>query len=594
MPCNFWLSHTMENNLGRVPMGMGSQSSVVIYGFPPCTTTNALAQSESFDLNNQNHVMAGFPVPSALQGEPINGLHANLHISNGVHVAESNALITLIGRHDVRDATPCSPHLTDNSGFPDQAAGGTIISTASHATFLPARSGLQENFNNLAFSAASVCPLEVLPIYDSNGDSNALFATPVKCGCDNVLGSMNTKWDTIYPAPLELDGKSPVRAELQPYPSTVNLVPDGWMSSNRGHVTANHPYSPSSFNNELSLTLDTSEPSILREINILDRPSEMGMSDVTRLCLNEKRLRFQPMSCNSKEISLNFGSYNPPQFSQGVLGSRYLPVIKQILAQIAKYSLENLDHLSYPRAPFSSSFPAERWMPSMFPDADGGFELQMDSTLRRWTVEAKKTHLLTLLQVVDDRCNQCMDEIHTVISAFHAATELDPQIDCRFALQTISFFYKNLRERISNHILAMGAHFNSTCKKEKERSFETSFIQKQWALQQLKTKDHPIWRPQRGLPERSVSVLRAWMFQNFLHPYPRDTEKHLLAVKSGLTRSQVSNWFINARVRLWKPMIEEMYAEMNERKGRWDMEGTQSNHRSHISISHHRFNASWS
>jgi len=25
--------------------------------------------------------------------------------------------------------------------------------------------------------------------------------------------------------------------------------------------------------------------------------------------------------------------------------------------------------------------------------------------------------------------------------------------------------------------------------------------------------------------------------------------------------SQISNWFINARVRLWKPMIEEMYRE---------------------------------
>jgi hypothetical protein len=28
----------------------------------------------------------------------------------------------------------------------------------------------------------------------------------------------------------------------------------------------------------------------------------------------------------------------------------------------------------------------------------------------------------------------------------------------------------------------------------------------------------------------------------------------------------VSNWFINARVRLWKPMIEEMYAEVNKIK----------------------------
>lgn len=38
---------------------------------------------------------------------------------------------------------------------------------------------------------------------------------------------------------------------------------------------------------------------------------------------------------------------------------------------------------------------------------------------------------------------------------------------------------------------------------------------------------------------------------------------------------QVSNYFINAWVRLWKPMIEEMYAEMNRIKVQWDEEGTQ-------------------
>lgn len=29
---------------------------------------------------------------------------------------------------------------------------------------------------------------------------------------------------------------------------------------------------------------------------------------------------------------------------------------------------------------------------------------------------------------------------------------------------------------------------------------------------------HNIWRPQRGLPERAVSVFRAWLFEHFLHP----------------------------------------------------------------------------
>ncbi|XP_028808017.1 BEL1-like homeodomain protein 10 [Neltuma alba] len=29
------------------------------------------------------------------------------------------------------------------------------------------------------------------------------------------------------------------------------------------------------------------------------------------------------------------------------------------------------------------------------------------------------------------------------------------------------------------------------------------------------------WRPQqKGLPERAVSILRAWLFDHFLHPYP--------------------------------------------------------------------------
>ncbi|URD87411.1 Homeobox domain containing protein [Musa troglodytarum] len=48
--------------------------------------------------------------------------------------------------------------------------------------------------------------------------------------------------------------------------------------------------------------------------------------------------------------------------------------------------------------------------------------------------------------------------------------------------------------------------------------------------------------------------------QRALH-CPNDSEKLMLAKQTGSTRSQVSNWLINARVRLWKPMIEDMYKE---------------------------------
>lgn len=50
--------------------------------------------------------------------------------------------------------------------------------------------------------------------------------------------------------------------------------------------------------------------------------------------------------------------------------------------------------------------------------------------------------------------------------------------------------------------------------------------------------------------------------------YPTDTDKHLLAKQTGLSRNQVSNWFINARVRLWKPLVEEIHSlEMRQGRG---------------------------
>ncbi|PIM98649.1 hypothetical protein CDL12_28870 [Handroanthus impetiginosus] len=85
--------------------------------------------------------------------------------------------------------------------------------------------------------------------------------------------------------------------------------------------------------------------------------------------------------------------------------------------------------------------------------------------------------------------------------------------------------------------------------------------------------------------ERAVSILRAWLFDHCLHLYPTDTDKHILATQTGLTRNQtdlsitlptlvtrnngfaarsvdqVSKWFINARVRLWKRMVEEKRKE---------------------------------
>ncbi|CAM8913612.1 unnamed protein product [Rhodiola kirilowii] len=77
---------------------------------------------------------------------------------------------------------------------------------------------------------------------------------------------------------------------------------------------------------------------------------------------------------------------------------------------------------------------------------------------------------------------------------------------------------------------------------------------------------HPVWQSQRGLPAYAVAVFKNWLFEHFLHPYPSDTDKNLLAQQTGLSRNQVSNWFINARVRLWKPLVEEIHT-LDEQQG---------------------------
>ncbi|RDA90644.1 hypothetical protein CP533_6836 [Ophiocordyceps camponoti-saundersi (nom. inval.)] len=48
---------------------------------------------------------------------------------------------------------------------------------------------------------------------------------------------------------------------------------------------------------------------------------------------------------------------------------------------------------------------------------------------------------------------------------------------------------------------------------------------------------------------RRTQVLRDWFARNLDHPYPTDEEKTALADESGLSRTQVINWFTNARRR---------------------------------------------
>ncbi|KAL1208812.1 BEL1-like homeodomain protein 5 [Cardamine amara subsp. amara] len=166
-------------------------------------------------------------------------------------------------------------------------------------------------------------------------------------------------------------------------------------------------------------------------------------------------------------------------------------------------------------------------------------------------LQMKKSKLISMVEKVEQKYKQYNDQMQTIISSFEQAAGLGSASSyTKMALQKISKQFRAVKDIICLQI----KHINKLLGEKKCEE----------QLKQLGKMSHHhsnAWRPQRGLPEKAVSVLRAWLFEHFLHPYPRDLDKEMLAKQTGLTKSQVSNWFINARVRVWKPMVEELYLE---------------------------------
>ncbi|GER30801.1 BEL1-like homeodomain 2 [Striga asiatica] len=184
--------------------------------------------------------------------------------------------------------------------------------------------------------------------------------------------------------------------------------------------------------------------------------------------------------------------------------------------------------------------------------------------------QRRKLKLLSMLDEVERRYKHYCEQMQMVVNSFDMVMGLGSAGPyTSLAQKAMSRHFRCLKDSIASQLKqsceALGekdASSSGVTKGEtpRLRMLEQS-LRQQRAFQQMGMMEQEAWRPQRGLPERSVNILRAWLFEHFLHPYPSDADKHLLARQTGLSRNQVSNWFINARVRLWKPMVEEMYQQ---------------------------------
>lgn len=129
---------------------------------------------------------------------------------------------------------------------------------------------------------------------------------------------------------------------------------------------------------------------------------------------------------------------------------------------------------------------------------------------------------------MDRRYQHYCDQMKAVVSSFEAvAGNGAATVYSALASKAMSRHFRCLRDGIVGQIKAtkkaMGDKDTSvpgSTRGETPRlRLLDQTLRQQRAFQQMSMMESHPWRPQRGLPERSVSVLRAWLFEHFLHPY---------------------------------------------------------------------------
>ncbi|KAF3446368.1 hypothetical protein FNV43_RR11547 [Rhamnella rubrinervis] len=235
-------------------------------------------------------------------------------------------------------------------------------------------------------------------------------------------------------------------------------------------------------------------------------------------------------SVSSREMHIEQYAFEPSGVSHNILNTKYLKASQQLLDEVVnlRKALKQ-------------------------PGLNKQGLVQMD-------LENKRTKLFSML-----------DEVSSLPASFSITGISGPgaaEPYTALALRTISRHFRCLRDAISGQIQVIqrslgeqGTTANGQGEAIPRLRYVDQQLRQQKAIQQLGIMRN-AWRPQRGFQKALFqSFVLGCLSIFFTRIYPKDSEKVMLARQTGLTKNQVANWFINARVRLWKPMVEEMYKE---------------------------------
>ncbi|CAN0878689.1 BEL1-like homeodomain protein 9 [Linum grandiflorum] len=155
----------------------------------------------------------------------------------------------------------------------------------------------------------------------------------------------------------------------------------------------------------------------------------------------------------------------------------------------------------------------------------------------------KKSRLISMLDEVYRRYKQYYQQMEAVVTSFECVAGLGNAAPyANLALKAMSKHFRSLKNAITDQLSkasSSGKDDHHALASSTHVKLGSYGIRHNGQSSGLMEHHQPVWRPQRGLPERAVTVLRAWLFEHFLHPYPTDTDKLMLAKQTGLSRSQV-------------------------------------------------------
>ncbi|KAI7740118.1 hypothetical protein M8C21_023883 [Ambrosia artemisiifolia] len=148
------------------------------------------------------------------------------------------------------------------------------------------------------------------------------------------------------------------------------------------------------------------------------------------------------------------------------------------------------------------------------------------SSAERIEHQRRKVKLSSMLDEVDRRYNHYCEQMQMVVNSFDLVMGFGAAGPyTALAQKAMSRHFRCLKDVISSQL-------HHSCELLGEKDPSTSGVTKgetprlkllEQSLRQQRAfhqmgMEQEAWRPQRGLPERSVNILRAWLFEHFLHP----------------------------------------------------------------------------